>query len=229
MTHKKIFRVLVLAAFAAMIVIAPLQAATDCQKQAVAGCQKHGDQEKMMGQGCMAGQGCMMLKNIPNLSDEQKGKLEKLHAEHQKLMADARAGMEKLHAEMQGLMKDPINLKKVEAKIDEAAKMKAAMQKKGLAHRLAVRALLTDEQKAKLGDMGCGMGCGMMHGHGCMMGGKHMQAKDGKCCMAGAMKHGQGCMKGKKQMDGKSGECCKMKGEKKMDPAQCQKAVEEKK
>jgi len=215
MTHKKIFRVLALAAFVAMVVIAPLQAATDCQKQAAAdcqkqaaaGCQKQGDMEKKMGKGCAMGQGCMMLKNIPNLSDEQKGKLEKLHAEHQKLMAAAKADMEKLHAEMQGLMKDPVDLKKVEAKIDEAAKMKAAMQKKCLAHRLAVRALLTDEQKAKLGDMGCGMGCGM----------------------AGGMMHGKGCMMGRKHMEGKSGACCKMKGEKKMEAGQCQKAVEEKK
>jgi Spy/CpxP family protein refolding chaperone len=189
MTNKKIFRVLILAAFAAMIVIAPLQAAQGCQKQ--------GDQKKMMGQGCMAGQGCMMLKNIPNLSDEQKAKLEKLHAEHQKLMVAAKADMEKLHAEMQGLMKDPVDLKKVEAKIDEAAKMKAAMQKKCLAHRLEVRALLTAEQKAKLGDMGCGMGCGMrgamMHGHGCMMGGQRKEGKAGAC---GMKKHGQEMEKG---------------------------------
>lgn len=199
MTNKKIFRVLILAAFAAMIVIAPLQAAQGCQKQ--------GDQKKMMGQGCMAGQGCMMLKNIPNLSDEQKGKLEKLHAEHQKLMVAAKADMEKLHAEMQGLMKDPVDAKKAEAMIDKAMQMKAAMMKKSLAHRLAVKALLTPEQKAKLGDMGCGMGCGMggamMHGRGCMMGGKRMEAKAGKC---GMMRHGQ-----------------EMKKE------ACQKAVEEKK
>lgn len=191
MTNKKIFRVLVLAAFAAMIAIAPLQAATDCQKQAAAGCQKQGEQKKMMGHDCAMGQGCMMLKAIPNLSDEQKGKLEKLHAEHQKLMAAAKADMEKLHAEMQGLMKDPIDLKKVEAKIDEAAKMKAAMMKKCLAQRLAVRALLTDEQKAKLGEMGCGMtrgmGGAMMHGQGCRMGAKKMEAKSG--C---GMKHGHG-------------------------------------
>ena len=37
----------------------------------------------------------MMLEKIPNLSDEQKGKLEKLHAEHQKMMAAAMADMEK--------------------------------------------------------------------------------------------------------------------------------------
>jgi len=211
MTHKKLFRVLALAAFVAMVVIAPLQAATDCQQQAAAGCQKQGDQKKMMGQDCMAGQGCMMLKNIPNLSDEQKGKLEKLHAEHQKLMVAAKADMEKLHAEMQGLMKDPVDAKKAEAMIDKAMQMKAAMMKKGLAHRLAVRALLTDEQKAKLGDMGCGMGCGMgsgmMHGKGCMMGGKHMDAK--------------GCKMEGKKMEAKAG--CEMKHE------GCQKAAEEKK
>lgn len=174
MTSKKIFRVLVLAAFAAMVAIAPLQAAQGCQKQ--------GEQKKMMGHDCMAGQGCMMLKNIPNLTDEQKVKLEKLHAEQQKRMAAAKAGMEKLHAEMQGLMKDPVDLKKIEAKIDEAAKMRADMMKKGLAHRLEVRALLTAEQKAKMGEMGCGMGCGMggamMGGHsGCMTGGKRMAGK----------------------------------------------------
>lgn len=204
MTHKKIFRVLALAAFVAMVVIAPLQAAPGCQKQ--------GDQKKMMEKGCQMGQGCMMLKNIPNLTDEQKAKLEKLHAEQQKLMAAAWAGMEKQAAEMQALMKDPVDVKKIEAKIDEMAKMKADMQKKCLAHRLAVRALLTDEQKAKLGDMGCGMGCGMMMvGHGGMM-------------------HGQGCMMGKKMMMGAgSGKGCTMKQEMKMDHSPCLKKVEEKK
>ena len=185
MTSKKIFRVLALAAFAAMVVIAPLQAAPNCGKP---GCPNKGDQEKMMGKGCM------MLKNIPNLSDEQKAKLEKLHAEHQKLMEAAKVDMEKLAGEMKGLMKDPVDLKKAEAKIDELAKFHADMQKKCLAHRLAVKALLTDEQKAKLGEIGCGMGCGMagamMHGQGgCKMG----QPKEGKGCM---MEHGKEMKKG---------------------------------
>jgi len=188
MTHKKIFRVLALAAFVAMVVIAPLQAAPDCGKP---GCPKKGDQEKMMAKGCGMEQGCMMLKNIPNLSDEQKAKLEKLHAEHQKLMAAAKADMEKQAAEMKALMKDPVDAKKIEAKIDEIAMLKAGMQKKCLAHCLAVRALLTAEQKAKLGEMGCGMGCGMMGGmmKGCKMGGgKHMEAKAG---CGDKMKHGE--------------------------------------
>ena len=176
MKHNKIVKVLSLAAFVAMVVIAPLQSATGCQKQ--------GEPEKKMGKGCQMEQGCMMLKHIPNLSDEQKAKLEKLHAEHQKLMAAAMADKEKLAGEMKGLMKEPFDVQKIEAKIDEMAKFHADMQKKCLAHRLAVRALLTDEQKAKFDEMGCGM----MQGHGCMMGGAKMEAKG---CMAGAMKHGQ--------------------------------------
>ncbi len=186
MTNKKIFRVLALAAFVAMVVIAPLQAAPDCGKP---GCPKTGDQEKMAGKGCMAkAEGCMMLNAIPNLSPEQKAKLEKLHAEHQKAMAATKADMEKLHAEMQGLMKDPVDLKKAEAKIDEATKMKAAMLKKCLAQRQAVRALLTPEQQAKLPAMG-----------GCMMGGQQMAGMSGcqnkaeGCCQKAQPQVGKGC------------------------------------
>jgi Spy/CpxP family protein refolding chaperone len=152
MKHKKIIRILTLAAFLALVMISPLQAAPDCQKK--------GDHKKMMGEGCM------MLKHIPNLSDEQKGKLEKLNAEHQKMMTAAKADVEKLTLEMKALMKEPFDVKKIEAKIDELAKMKAGMQKKCLAHHLTVRALLTDEQKAKFDTMGC---CMMMHGMGGMM------------------------------------------------------------
>lgn len=134
MTHKKMFQFLTLSLFVALVAIAPLQAAPDCGKP---GCPKKGDQEKMMGKDCMMkAEGCMMLKAIPNLSAEQKGKLEKLHAEHQVMMAAAMA----------------------------------EMQKKCQAHHEAVRALLTDEQKAKLPEMG---GCGKMQGMGCCR--MHMQ------------------------------------------------------
>ena len=193
MKNKKVFQFLTLAVFVAMAVTAPLQAAPDCGKP---GCPKKGDQEKMMGKDCMMkAEGCMMLKNIPNLSDEQKAKLEKLHAEHMKLMAAAKPDMEKQAQAMMALMKDPVDVKKIEAKIDEIAKMKADMMKKCLAHRLAVKALLTDEQKAKLGEMGCmgGMGCGMM---------------------AGGM-HGQGCCKMKKEMKMDHSQCQKAAEEKK--------------
>ncbi|MBN2345429.1 MAG: periplasmic heavy metal sensor [Candidatus Aminicenantes bacterium] len=178
MTQKRIFRVLALAAFVAMAVIAPLQAARGCQMK---------DEP-----GMMRGKGCMMLQRLPGLSDEQKAKLEKLHAEHQKLMAAATADMKKLAEELQALMKDPVDVRKAEAKIDEMAKMKGAMQKKCLAHRLAVRVLLTGEHKAKLDSMGCGMGIGMagamMHGQGGRMSGCRVDRK--RCKMKEAMRRG---------------------------------------
>ena len=161
MTHKKFFRVLALAAFVAMVAISTLQAAPDCQKK--------GDPEKMMGKGCM-----MMCNQLPNLSAEQKVTLEKLHLNHQKLMAAAKADIEKQTLEMKAMIKDPVDVKKIEAEIDEIAKRTADMQKKCLAHHLAVRALLTVEQKAKFDEMGCGMMMGGMKGHG-------MKMEKGKC------------------------------------------------
>ena len=180
MTHKKLFKLLTLAAFVALVVIAPLQAAPDCQKK--------GDTEKKMGKECtMKTEGCMMLKNIPNLSDEQKTKLEKLQAEHQKDMTEAMAAKEKLADEMKALMKEPFDVKKIEAKIDEIAMMKAGMQKKCLAQYLVVRALLTPEQKAKFDEMGC---CGMMGEKGCMMGG-HKHGEWGKMKHEKKMEHSE--------------------------------------
>jgi Spy/CpxP family protein refolding chaperone len=184
------FQFLTLGLFVAMIVILPLQAAYGGQEKAP--CEK-----KMKAEGCekmmMKAEGCMMLKLIPNLSDEQKGKLEKLHAGQQAMMAAAKVEMEKQALELKALMKDPVDVAKAEAKIDEIAKMKADMQKKHLTHFLAVRALLTAEQKAKLPEMGgCGMGGGMM---GCcqmhMQGGmkEHgMKMEHGKCQKAEAEK-----------------------------------------
>ena len=148
MTHKKMFQLLTLGLFVAMVVVLPLQAAGGCQEKA--GCEKkmkaEGCQKMDKAEGCdkMKGEGCMMLKAIPNLSDEQKGKLEKLHAEHKALMAAAMV----------------------------------EMQKKCQAHFEAVKALLSDEQKAKLPEMGSCMKEGK---GGCMMmGGMHME---GKGCM----------------------------------------------
>jgi phosphopantetheinyl transferase len=149
MTNKKKFQLLTLALFAAMVVVLPLQAADGCQQKA--GCEK-----QAQAAGCekkVQEEGCMMLKQIPDLSAEQKAKLEKMHAEHQKMMAAAMA----------------------------------EMQKKCQAHREAVRALLSDAQKAKFDEMQC---CGHMHGQGCM----HMKGMDGKSCMHMKGKDGKGCM-----------------------------------
>ncbi len=122
MNGKKIFGVMAVAAFVVFGAIGSLQASDEVKKPC--------DQQKVAEQGCQSAQGCQMMQKIPNLTAEQKGQLEKLHAEHQKMMAEA----------------------------------KADMQKK-------VMALLTDEQKAKLGKMDCGTTahakCGKTEAKGC--------------------------------------------------------------
>lgn len=208
MKRKQIVTIMALAFFAAVVAVAPLAAAPDCGKP---GCPK---KDEAKAKGCGMAQGCMMLQTLPNLSAEQKGKLETMHAGQQKAMTEAKATMEKLAGELQALLKDPVDLKKAEAKIDELAAFRAGMQKKHLAHYLAVRALLTDEQKAKLGTPGCLLG-GMQ---GCGMGGKPMagkhecaqEAKGHECTKGMEAKAGHECMKDKAKA-----ECQKKEGEEK--------------
>lgn len=213
MKRKQIVTVMALAFFAAVVAVAPLAAAPDCGKP---GCPK---KDEAKAKGCGMEQGCMMLQKLTDLSAEQKAKLEKVHAEQQKAMTEAKAAMAKLAGEMQALLKDPVDLKKAEAKIDELAAFRAGMQKKHLAHYLAMRALLTDGQKAKIGEMGCCLGGGMMAGmHGCMKGaapmaGKHecgKEAKEHECTKGMEAKAGHECMKDKAKA-----ECQKKEGEEK--------------
>lgn len=91
MKNKKMFQFLTLGLFAALVVVLPLQAVDGCQEKA--GCEK-----KVKAEGCgqmMKAEGCMMLTQIPNLSAEQKAKLEKMHAQHKEAMAAAMAEMQK--------------------------------------------------------------------------------------------------------------------------------------
>ncbi|MBN2400210.1 MAG: hypothetical protein JXI33_07700 [Candidatus Aminicenantes bacterium] len=152
MTHKKMFQFLTLSLFVALVVVAPLQAADGCQEKAP--CEK-----KMKAEGCekvkaedfkkMKAEGCMMFKQIPNLSDEQKGKLEKLHGEHQKMMAAAMAEMQK---------KCQVHREAVRALLTAEQKVKF------------------DEMK-DCGHMQ-GQGGMMKHAHkGCMHGGKHLEGQ----------------------------------------------------
>ncbi len=222
MKRKQMVTILALAFFAAVVAAAPL-AAGDCPKQA-------GAEKKMAGKGCGMDQGCMLQK-LTNLSEEQKAKLEKMHAEMQKAMTEAQSSMAKLAGEMKALMKDPVDLKKVEAKIDEMTQFRAAMMKKHVAHCLAVKALLTDEQKAKLGEM-CG---GMDAMQGCMMGGMAMAGKHE--CAKGAAEHactkgqeakaGHECTKGKEAKAGH--ECMKDKAKAECPMKKAEEKTEEKK
>jgi Spy/CpxP family protein refolding chaperone len=134
---------------------------------------------------------------IPNLTAEQTAKMGKLKLEHQKVLVTLQADLKTKRLELRQLMLEKADQKKLEAKIDELAKIGAEIQKKCLAHRTEVGRLLTDEQKKaldqKCAGMGCGasMGCGAGMGHGAGCGGGCGAHKMGKMEQGG---HGdKGC------------------------------------
>lgn len=85
---------------------------------------------------------------IPNLTEQQSQQIEKLRVEHLKKMNTMRAEMEKLRSEKHALMiAEKPDQKAIDATIDKMAAQRATMQKEQARYHLAVRALLTDEQK----------------------------------------------------------------------------------
>lgn len=109
---------------------------------------------------------CEKACGIPDLTAEQTTKIQTLRLEFEKAILALQTDLKTKRLEFRGLMMERADQKKLEAKIDEMAKVSADIQKKALAHRNEIRNLLTDEQKKffdqKCSGMGCGggMGCG---------------------------------------------------------------------
>jgi len=122
------------------------------------------------------------------LTPEQKEKMQKMCLEFQKEILPLQTDLKAKSLDMKTLLSEKADLSKVNAVIDEMAKIRAEMMKKSLVHHNQIMGLFTEEQKAQLGKggFGCGMGCGMM-GSG-MHGG---MSCDMSCGMQGkAMHHG---------------------------------------
>ena len=129
---------------------------------------------------------CEKACGIPNLTSEQTAKIETLKIEHQKAILLLQTDVKTKRLELRQLMMEKADQKKLEAKIDELARVWADIQKKCLVHRNEIRSLLTDEQKKaldqKCGAMGCGAGMGHGAGHGDCGGCKdHGMEKMGGC------------------------------------------------
>ncbi|MGQ9852026.1 MAG: Spy/CpxP family protein refolding chaperone [Candidatus Oleimicrobiaceae bacterium] len=90
-------------------------------------------------------------KHIPNLTDEQKQKIEGLQKAFLKEIQPLR---NQLRSERFALMSlktaNNPDQKAINAKIDALAKLRAEIEKKQVAHRLQIRSLLTDEQRAAM-------------------------------------------------------------------------------
>jgi len=87
-------------------------------------------------------------ENIPNLTDDQKAKLEKLQNDHLKKMTDLRNSMAEkrtqLRTAMTGTTADEKKALQLAKDINE---IQATMQEERIKHHFAIANLLTDEQK----------------------------------------------------------------------------------
>lgn len=139
--------------------------------QETPGCKNHGMKEGK----------CEM---IPNLTDEQKGKIEKLKTTHMKETMQLKNQIKEKKAHERTLMTaDKPDMTEINKTIDEIGALQTEMMKKEAAHIQSVRALLTEEQRVAF-DMHTGKGGGKMHGG------------DRNCCPGGHTKNMGKCTHG---------------------------------
>lgn len=180
-----------------------------------AGCSGHGQ-----GQGQGHGEGMKKEGHcgIPNLTDDQKAKIDVLKLDHKKKMLDINNQINEKEAHLITVTTgDKSNKDEAYKTIDEISVLRAIKEKLKLDHKLAVRALLTDEQKVWF-DMNGMKGHGGMHqkgdmggGHGAGCGQGHTQGncsgqKTGGCSGNGQKPAGNCSGQGKTQGTGSS--CC---------------------
>jgi Spy/CpxP family protein refolding chaperone len=101
--------------------------------------------------------------NRLNLTDDQEKKISELRTANQKEMMAFRNDMAITEAELQKYRSaDKPDMTQINKTIDEIGKLRTDMQKKRVSHELAVRNLLTEEQKAiydtRRGSMAQGFG-----------------------------------------------------------------------
>ena len=98
------------------------------------------------------------------LTPEQVKKIETVRLEMAKATIELRNQLELKQLELRELISaDQPDRKRIEAKIDEIAPLRTALLKKHIEHRLAMKDVLTSEQRAKLETM---HGSGMQHQRG---------------------------------------------------------------
>jgi Spy/CpxP family protein refolding chaperone len=162
------------------------------------------------------GPGGMM--GFPNLTDEQRTKIQDLRLAHQKEMIPLRSDLQKLHANMKlELTADKFNESKVKSIQGDISKAMNEIASKMILHQRAVRDLLTPEQRKHFdtrilsGGM-MGNGGGMRGG---MMGPRKMMQRGGRMGPGRGMGMGQGMPGTGGQMMGGNGmgecKCEKMK------------------
>jgi Spy/CpxP family protein refolding chaperone len=114
-----------------------------------------------MGMG-MRGPGCDLagMADDLELTKDQRKQIEDLTINFRKEMIPLRAQMQVMHIELQQLIRSDAKRTEIDAKIDQIGKLRTDLQKKSVGQRLAMRAVLTPEQREKANDRPCMMGKG---------------------------------------------------------------------
>ena len=89
------------------------------------------------------------MEEILDLTDEQSGKIEKLHLDFQKETLPARNKIREKNAQLNTLVTEGAAQSKIDQLIEEIGELRTDIQKSRMNTHLKVRGLLTDEQKVK--------------------------------------------------------------------------------
>lgn len=103
---------------------------------------------------------------ILQLTDEQKTQIKTIRLECGKRMTPVKAQLGVKRAELRALeVAEKADMKAINAKIDETAKLQADLTKIGIEGKMKTRALLNDEQKLKFDMLGQHPGSKTHHQH----------------------------------------------------------------
>jgi len=84
-----------------------------------------------------------------NLTDEQRKTMQEMRLKHQKELIPIQGKLKEKRLDLKAeMMADEPNQSKINSIVDEIGKLRTELQKKQIAHRLAIRNILTDEQRA---------------------------------------------------------------------------------
>jgi len=88
--------------------------------------------------------------NIPNLTDEQKEEIDKLQADYQKVFLSQRKQLEEKNTRLKSLITtEKADMEEINKVIEEIGEINVQVMKDQTVYKLAIRALLTAEQKVE--------------------------------------------------------------------------------
>ena len=127
---------------------------------------------------------------LPGLTEEQQKKVQALDLETEKALLPLKAQMDVKAAELKGLaLAENPDKGAIDKKIEEIGLLRTQIMKKKIMNKLAVRALLTPDQRVQFDKMALRGGCGLME---CCEGGRRPEM--GRGMMMKRMRHGGGMM-----------------------------------